>query len=151
MGAPEECGHSGSRIALTVIVDSYAWVEYLSAGPHGPRVRERLESPGVFVTPDIVLAEVSRVFGRQGMERGRIGGHLRSIGALSSVLPVSVDVALETVKTNEELRRNSRRSRIGPPSFADAVVLSFARCLGGKVLTADPHFRGLAEVDWIGE
>lgn len=135
---------------MTVIVDSYAWVEFLSAGPHGPEVRERLESPGEIVTPDLVLAEVARVFARQGMERDRIAGHLRSIGALSSVLAVSVDVALETARTSEELRQRSRRMRTGPPSFADAVVLSFARCLGGKVLTADKHFRGLPEVDWIG-
>lgn len=133
-----------------MIVDSYAWVEFLEAGPAGPRVRQRLESPGEIVTPDIVLAEVARVFARQGMERDRIAGHLRSIGALSTVLPVSVDIALETARTDEELRQYGKRMRMGPPSFADAVILSFARCLEGKVLTADPHFRGFAEVEWIG-
>lgn len=141
---------SGSRTALTVIVDSYAWVEFLTAGPRGPKVRERLESPGELVTPDLVLAEVARVFAWQGMDRGRIAGHLRSIGALSAILPVNVDVALETAKSGEDLRQHGRDTSMGPPSFADAVILSFARCLGGKVLTADRHFAGLPETDWIG-
>jgi predicted nucleic acid-binding protein len=133
-----------------VIVDSYAWVEFLAAGPQGPKVRERLETPGEIVTPDIVPAEVARVFARQGMDPSRIEGHLRSIGALSAIRPVNVEIALETAKADQELRQSARRTKIGPPSFADAIILSFARCLGGKVLTADPHFRGFAEVDWIG-
>lgn len=133
-----------------MIVDSYAWVEFLEAGRDGPQVREHFEASTGLVTPDIVLAEVARVFARQGMERSFIAGHLRSIGALSAVLPVNVDIALETARADADLRQHGKRRKIGPPSFADAIILSFARCLRGKVLTADPHFQGLPEVDWIG-
>jgi len=135
---------------LTVIVDSYAWVEFLTAGPRGSTVRERLESPGELVTPDIVLAEVARVFARQGMKRAQVEGHLRSIGALSTVLPVSVEIALGVDEADKDLREGARRRKVESPSFADGVILSFARHLRGRLLTGNPHFYGMPETDWIG-
>jgi predicted nucleic acid-binding protein len=135
---------------LTLIVDSYAWVEFLTAGPRGPRVREKFESSGDLVTPDIVLAELARVFARQGMERDQIVGHLRSMGALSTIQSIDIDVALGAISADEELRQRGRIRKIGLPSFADAIILSFARCLGARVLTADKHFEGIPETEWVG-
>jgi len=135
---------------LTVIIDSFAWIEFLRAGPAGPKVRASLESSEELVTPDIVLAEVARVFGRQGMPLSTIGGHLRSIGALSSIRQVDVGVALEIIRSDADLRRKARAEKRSQPSFADCIVLAFARCLGGSILTADPHFHGLNETIWIG-
>jgi len=141
---------SGSRIDLTLIVDSFAWIEFLSAGRAGPSVRTHLESSEELVTPDIVLAEVARVFGRQGMPRITIEGHLRSIGVLSSVRPIDVQVAIEAIESEADLRQKARSEKLGMPSFADCIILAFARSLQAQVLTADSHFRGLQETVWIG-
>jgi predicted nucleic acid-binding protein len=135
---------------LTLIVDSYAWVEFLAAGPRGPLARNHIESPGELVTPDIVLAEVARVLARQGMDSDRIAGHLRSIGALSTVLSVTVEIALETIHAAGDLRHRARSRGLDQPSFSDAIILAFARCMHGSVLTADKHFEGLPEATWIG-
>ena len=135
---------------MTLIVDSFAWVEFLLAGKAGPRVRDHIESPEELATPDIVLAEVARVFGRQGMPPNMIEGHLRSIGALSSVRSIDTGVALATAQSERDLRHKARSEKLTPPSFADCVILAFARSLGGRILTADRHFWGLPETVWIG-
>jgi len=135
---------------LTLIIDSFAWIEFLSAGRAGPVVRRQLESIQELVTPDLVMAEVARVLGRQGVPPRLIEGHLLSMAVLSSVRPIDVGVALETVRSDQDLRRKARSERLQPPSFADCVVLSFARHLGGRILTADRHFEGLPETVWIG-
>lgn len=135
---------------MTLIVDSYAWIEFLSAGRSGPAVRAALGSSEDLVTPDHVLAEVARKLGRDGMAAEVIRGHLRSITALSTVRPIDIDLASATFLADKDLRQRARERKLGPPSFADAVILAFARHLGGKVLTGDRHFEGMGETAWVG-
>jgi len=135
---------------LTLIVDSFAWVEFLTGGRWGSEVRTRLESSGELVSPEIVLAEIARLFAREGRDSGEIRGHLRSILALSSVRPVDVDISLEVPAADRDLRRSARARGLGPPSFADAIILAFARTLDAQVLTRDSHFEGMSETDWVG-
>ena len=136
---------------MTLIVDSFAWVEFLSAGRGGQSVRQSIESAEELVTPDIVLAEIARVFARQGMSEDRIAGHLRSVSALSSVRAVDSEVAILVIQSDTDLKQKARRERRRPSSFADSIVLAFARRFSGQVLTADPHFKDLAETVWVGE
>jgi predicted nucleic acid-binding protein len=79
------------------------------------------------VTPDLVLAEIARKFGRDGQTPGRIAGHLRAITALSEIVPVTIEVALRTSDADHELRIRARRRKLSPPSFADVAILAFAR------------------------
>jgi predicted nucleic acid-binding protein len=135
---------------LILIVDSYAWIEFLIGGRKGPEVRKRLESTDYLITPDLVLAEVARKFGRDGQSETLVRGHLRAVTALSEVASITIEVALQVPKADSDLRAHARGRKLNQPSFADVVVLSFARALGGKVLTADAHFEGLPSVEWIG-
>jgi predicted nucleic acid-binding protein len=135
---------------LILIIDSYAWIEFLTGGQKGPEVRRRLESGDHLVTPDLVLAEVARKFGRDGHAETLVHGHLRAITALSEVSPVTIEVALQITKADSDLRAHARRRKLDQPSFADVVILSLARAFGGSVLTADSHFEALPNVEWIG-
>jgi predicted nucleic acid-binding protein len=135
---------------LTLIIDSYAWLEFLTAGPLGPKVRFSLESSEHLVTPDVVLPEVARTFGRAGEDAEVIRGHLRSVSALSTVRGIDEDVAVGVIGAARDLREHAKLRRLGQPSFADAIVLAFARALDGRVLTGDPHFSGLDETEWVG-
>jgi predicted nucleic acid-binding protein len=143
-------GRSRSPTALKLIVDSYAWIEFLLAGPHGARVRQYLEAPNDLICPDIVLAEVARRLAREEPDRQRLTGHLRSMTALSTVHPIDPAVAIEAIGADLDLRDHARKEKLGPPSFADAIILGFARRLGARVLTGDPHFEDLSETEWIG-
>ena len=135
---------------MILIIDSYAWIEFLVGGRKGLEVRRRLESADHLVTPDLVLAEVARKFGRDGQPERQVQGHLRVITALSDVAPVTIEVALHSPRADSELRAHARRHKLDQPSFADVLILSFARAHEGKVLTADPHFEALPDVEWIG-
>jgi len=135
---------------LKLIIDSYAWVEFLLAGPSGPKVKRHLEGPNELLTPDVVLAEVARRLARDETNSGLISGHLRSMTALSTILSIDPAVAMETIGANLTLRAHSQRKNLGHPSFADAIILAFARQLRARVLTGDRHFEGLPETEWIG-
>src|SRR5580658_6958476 len=80
---------SRRRTALTLIIDSFAWIEFLTGGLRGPTVRRHFESGDHLVTPDLVLAEVARKFGGDGQPRNLVEGHLRAMVALSDVEPVT--------------------------------------------------------------
>jgi toxin FitB len=135
---------------LRLIVDSYAWIELIFAGPQGPRVRRYLEAPNDLICPDVVLAEVARRLARDELDHQLILGHLRAVTALSAVFPIDPEVALESIGADLDLRNSARRKKLGQPSFADAIILGFARKLGAKVLTGDPHLEGLPETEWVG-
>jgi predicted nucleic acid-binding protein len=134
---------------LILIVDSFAWIEFFRAGKHGPRVRHHLETAENLVCPDIVLAEVARKFGRDGMELSTIEGHLRTMGSLSAVRAIDARIALETIRADTDLKRHARLRKLELPGFADAILLGFARALDALVLTGDPHFEGLPETQWM--
>jgi predicted nucleic acid-binding protein len=135
---------------LKLIVDSYAWIEFLLAGPHGPEVKSRMEEPNDLISPDIVLVEVARRLARDDKDLGEIAGHLRSMVALCTIVPISPEVAVETIGASLALRNHAKQKKLGQPSFADAVIFAFARRLSAKVLTGDPHFEGLPETEWVG-
>ena len=135
---------------MKLIVDSYAWIEFLLAGLRGARVRRHLEDPNYLICPDIVFAEVARGLARDELNYQLIEGHLRSMTALSSVYLINPEVALESIGADIDLRNHARKKKLGQPSFADAIILGFARTFGARVLTGDRHFEGLSETEWIG-
>jgi PIN domain nuclease of toxin-antitoxin system len=135
---------------LILIVDSYAWFEFLTGGPRGKDVRTKLESSAGPVSPTIVLAEIARRFARGGLSEDRVGGYLDSIRALSSVVPIDKAIALRVQEADFALRANARARRLQQPSFADSIVLATAMAMDGSVITGDAHFLGLDSTVWIG-
>ncbi len=135
---------------MIVIVDSFAWIEFLTGSVHEGRVREALSRADVVATPDLVLAEVARKLARSRVDQDVIRQKIRDISTLSEVVPITVDVAVGVFEAESELRRSARARRLDPPGLSDSVILSMARTLQGSVLTGDPHFKGLPETDWLG-
>lgn len=132
------------------MIDSFAWIEYLSSGPHGAQVREVLEGDHELLTPDLVLGEVSRKLARDGQPRESIQTHLGVMATLTSIIPLSIPVALAIPSADEDLRASAKARRLPTPGLAGAVVLASARARGAKVLTGDRHFQTLDETLWIG-
>lgn len=133
-----------------MIVDSFAWIEFLGGTSLEPAIRRQLAAADVVATPDLVLAEVARKLARDGISRAIAGRKLRDISTLSHVAPVTIDVALGVAQADDDLRANAKARGLDRPGLADAVVLSTTRTLKGKVLTGDVHFRGLPETEWLG-
>ncbi len=135
---------------MTVIVDSFAWIELLGGSVHERRVRDALSRADVVVTPDLVLAEVARKLARDGVRPADLRQKVQDISTLSEVAPITVDVAVGVFEAESDLRRSARARRIDPPGLSDSVILSMARLRKGSVLTGDPHFQGFPETGWLG-
>ena len=136
---------------MIAIVDSFAWIEFLAGSEHEGKVGEVLATAEVAATPDLVLAEVARKLARDGIGRTVVRRKISDISTLSQVIPVNLDIALGVFEADVELRQHAKLSRLNSPGLSDAVILSTARTLHGRVLTGDPHFRSLSETIWLGQ
>jgi uncharacterized protein len=132
-----------------VIVDSFAWIEFLAGSEYEGRVREILAAADVVLTPDLVLAEVARKLARDGVAPGLVRRKIQDLSTLSQVVPIDLEIALGVAQADLDLRQNAKSRRLHRPGLSDAVILSTARCLLAKVLTGDPHFEGLTETHWL--
>ena len=124
-----------------LIIDSYAWIEYLEGSSKGSRVQDRLEEVDDAYTPTPVLAEVVSKVLRAGRDAAMAWQALR---AWSQVLPLDAETARAAGGLHAEYRR-----RISDFALTDAVVLAFSRKLGATILTGDPHFRGIRGVEFL--
>src|SRR5579864_4498652 len=121
------------RTALILIVDSFAWIEFLGGTSLEPAVRAQLSDADVVVTPDLVLAEVARKLARDGVARPVALRKLGDISTLSQLTPIGVDIALGVAEAEDDLRRSAKTRGIDRPGLADAIILSTTRVLGGQV------------------
>lgn len=135
---------------MTLIVDSFAWIELFGSGSLGREVRKRLESRERLLTPDIVLAEVARKYARDGHAGDIIDLRLRSIESISEVIPLDRATALGVQSAEVDLQKAAKAAKLGRPGLTDAILLAFARNRAGRVLTGDPHFESLEETEWLG-
>lgn len=124
------------------IVDAWAWVEYLIGSEHGERVNEILVEDGSEAyTCAITLAEVISKVAREGRDTQAAYAML---SGNSQIVNLDEVLSLEAGLLHFEMRKTSKDF-----GLADAYVLATARKLKSKVLTGDPHFKGLKEAIFI--
>ncbi len=136
--------------SCSIIVDSYAWIEFFAGTKLGEVVRKYVEEAREVYTPSIVLAEIARKYAREGIPWNDIVERLKVIEDLSTVVYMDRRVALESAKAYLELVNHARNLGLkSKPSLVDAVILAMARILKAKILSGDEHFRGLDNVIWL--
>jgi predicted nucleic acid-binding protein len=119
------------------VVDSWAWVEYLDGTPKGARIRDVIEEDAELFTHAVTLAEVVSKAKRRGKDPMAASERISSLSRFEAPsLADSTEAGIVHAETKEK-RTNF--------SLADAFVLQSARRLKARVLTGDPHFRGLRE------
>ena len=125
-----------------LVVDSWAWVEYLRGSPLGKSVETAMQGSSELWTSVVTVAEVASKFRRAGKVEGP------SVAAMTALSRVGVP-ALEDAR---EAGRIHAATKAEVPNFslADSFVLQLARKVGGKVLTGDPDFRKVKEALAIG-
>jgi len=142
-GASGDSDTRSVRITVTeYAVDTFAWIEYFAGTPIGERARTIIEDSGNrLVTPAPMLAEVRSKFIREGLDPEP---PTLAIESLSEVVPL--DRALARSAGEEHARQRKTSKDFG---MMDAFLLVTARSRSARVLTGDPHFRGLAEVEFL--
>jgi predicted nucleic acid-binding protein len=127
---------------LAYVFDTFAWIEELGDGPfrelvHGIHVTNHVGTPGV------VLAEIAHVFEARAPEA--LDRVLGAVTSTSVPLALTNDIAIAAGKTRALLA--STREGIG---LVDCIALETARAHRARLLTGDPHLRGLDGVEFLG-
>jgi toxin FitB len=117
----------------TNVVDSSAWLEYLTAGPHAARFAPAIEDSKRLIVPVIVLYEV---FKKVLRERGEQEA-LQVAGAMHAgkVVPVDATLTLDA-------------ARYALP-LADSLIYATAQRAGAVLWTQDVDFEGLPGVQYF--
>lgn len=135
----------------TLVVDSYAWVEYFIGSEKGRKVLEELRRAEVTITPSVVLAEIAHKYFREGMDVSSVRGRVELVRSASIIKGLEDPIILGLRDAYNLLKDNAKRHGVkGKPALNDAIVLSTALIVDGFVITGDMHFRGLDRVIWIG-
>jgi predicted nucleic acid-binding protein len=124
-----------------IVVDAYAWVEYLDGSRRGEKLRDLLESGAELYTSAVTLAEVVSKAARTGRDHNT--AH-RVICGNSTIVEADELLSYETGRLHAELRAS-----IKDFGLSDAFVLATARKLEAKVLTGDPHFKDVKDAFMI--
>jgi predicted nucleic acid-binding protein len=124
-----------------MLLDTYAWVEYLKGTAKGGAVKAILDNGSVAYTSAISLAEISEWLHRNGLD---VHKGIESITSLSLVIPLGEAILVEGGIAHVELRKI--RKDIG---MIDALIYTTGQMHNLDVLTGDPHLMGLPGVQML--
>jgi predicted nucleic acid-binding protein len=124
---------------LIVLIDSWAWVEFFAGSKIGEKVKGYvMDENQEIIISSINLAEIYRIaldrFDQLAAETRR-----RSMLSRCFLIPVDEEIAVQGAKF-----RHDRDWGLG-----DALIYATAVREGAKVLTGDPHFKGLKDVIFL--
>lgn len=119
------------------VIDSSAWLEYLSDGVNADYFTPPIQDPLHLITPTICFYEVfKRVFSQFGEERALQAISIMSTGMISDL---NQQIAIEAALISVELKL----------AMADSIILATARAHNATLWTQDVHFKGLEGVNYL--
>jgi predicted nucleic acid-binding protein len=124
-----------------ILLDSYGWVEYFAAGKLAAKYEKYVEQATEenTITPTIVVYEVYKKIRR---EKGEEAG-LEVYGQLTrtKIIPLNEELAIGAADVSLKLGL----------SMADAIIYATARSEKARLVTSDEHFKGLENVEFVGD
>lgn len=125
---------------MTVLLDSWAWIEYWRGSRNADRAGSYIESSEEAVISSINLAEIYvwilRQYGQKQAETKKTVVEKRC-----SVINLDASIAIEAAKIKHYRKM----------ALADSIVLATAINSNAKVITGDRDFEGSEEVIFIGD
>lgn len=118
------------------LLDSFAWIEYLSGSRRGAKVRGYIDGTESLYTPSICLTEVKTRYLRD--ERDSTAS-LNFIVERSFILPLNQEIALLAADIKQ---RHSLHT-------VDAIIYATGEHRRVTIVTGDQHFRNLPNVEMI--
>lgn len=119
------------------LVDTSAWIEWLTGSPVGKAVEAELPKAADWLVPTIVQYELAKWLAREAGEAKAD----RVIAFTGTCKVVALDSRLALLAA--ELGAAHRLA------MADAMVYATARAHRAEILTCDRHFEGLAGVRYL--
>jgi predicted nucleic acid-binding protein len=119
------------------VVDTSAWLEWMTDTETGRLVRDHLPGRDDWVVPTIVQLELAKWLTREVGEDA--ADEVIAFTQFCAVAPLTTEVALAAAQACREHRLPT----------ADAIVYATAQDVGAELLTCDAHFSGLPGVIFI--
>ncbi len=127
---------------MLYILDSYAWVEYFIGTEKGRKVKVLFENPkNKFITVECCIAELRGWSIKNDID---FRGVLKIIEANSAIAPVSRDEWIDAAVIKSEMLKNVKDF-----GLIDAILISKQRRTNSKIITADLHFKGLIDIEFL--
>ena len=124
---------------LTVLIDSWTWIEYWRGGRRSEEAAKYIEGEEQAIISAINLAEIYnwilRSYDQRVAERKRATVERRCF-----VVPVNKEIAIEAARIKHDKGL----------AMADSLILATARLSGAKIITGDNDFKTLGETLFIG-
>jgi len=116
---------------LTVLIDSWAWIEYFQGSEVGKKARDLIENNHELIVSSINISEVYRwvlrFYDESMAEEKR-----ETIRERCFIVDVDERIAVEAAKIKHQFGWG----------LGDSIVYATARQVGAEVLTGDSDFRG---------
>lgn len=123
---------------MTVLIDSWAWIEYWKGGKLANDAASYIDGDEESVVSTINLAEVYLWVAR-AYDEDTAGEKVATMEKRCHVIQVEREIAIEAAKIK-------RKERLG---LADSLILATARQVGGRVVTGDSDMKDLRDVDFL--
>jgi predicted nucleic acid-binding protein len=120
-----------------VLVDTSAWIEWLTASAIAEHVAEHLPDQSVWLVPTMVQLELTKWLTREvGEDKA---DQVIAFTQVCNVVPLDTEIALAAAEA----------CRVHRLATADAVIFATAQAHGAQILTCDAHFEGLPSVLFV--
>ncbi|MCX7892660.1 MAG: type II toxin-antitoxin system VapC family toxin [Burkholderiales bacterium] len=122
-----------------VVVDTSAWVEWLTDSPLAEKVAPYLERLDEVVVPTLVQYELYKWAARERDEAAALT--IVGFTAQARVEPLDTTRAIAAAETAVQHRL----------PMADAIVYACAQAHDARLVTSDAHFQNLPSVEYLGK
>jgi len=124
------------------IVDAWAWIEYFRGTEYGAKLNDILEDPTTDIyTCAITVAEIISKTERESQD---VEAAYDMLLSNSKIIKLDEQISKQAGLFHCKMRQTSKDFGI-----ADAFILAAANKLEAKIITGDPHFKGLKNVIMI--
>lgn len=118
------------------IIDAWAWIEYFRGTQHGAKLNDLLENSATEIyTCAITVAEIISKTAREGQD---VETAYDMIISNSKIIKLDEQLSKQAGLLHFRMRQTSKDFGI-----ADAFILAAANKLETKIITGDPHFKGV--------
>lgn len=126
--------------SMTVLIDSWTWIEYWKGGPYSTRSTRYIEGSEEAVVSTINLSEVYFWVMKYYDER-LADQKISTMERRCYVIPVEREIALDAAKIKKKQGL----------ALADSLILATARRMEASVVTGDADFRNVSNVIFLGK
>lgn len=126
-----------------MFLDTFAWLEYFMGSAKGNRVRERIEDAPIIYTCPMVLAEVASKLER-AINETEAADRTAFIVEHAVMIEHTAGIGILAGRIHAMMKE-----QVAGFGMADAFILAAARSKGVRVLTGDPHFKGVEDADLL--